>query len=466
MRPNVTARLKNPLLCLAALLAWSLAVLSAARAADDLQDVPPVLSDSADGLPTAIIEDRIILAPDAAGFAPAEVLPGGSVVSADPVHEVIAPPPGLPTTEPRVLDVSSRVAEGMLIDEFEVDEMPFEASSGRWFQSGGWYLGGESLWMSRSIVERRTVGIDLGGGPIGIAASQYKNIPKPFGVAPGARVTLGKSLGRDYLDRDRFMEFVYYGGFAFNSQAGWNSIDGANSIVSPLSFKAPGFNGASLFGVQTDSGFNSWEWNYKLHRRLGRDQLVLSPNGNWTKHAERGWLPALILGIRLAQTNENFRLTSARANVPPSTFSGRYDISTDNWLLGLNIGGELISQNEFFYWGIRGRAAPAISFADVWQQAYGVNTQGTEINGTLRYYTDFTQSGRGSGAAFIGDLTLLAGWHIKPNFSLQLGYDFLWLAGIATADRQYNLANIDTGAVNLGGQAFLNGLSFGFNGSW
>ncbi len=457
----MTVRRNNPLLCLAAFLAWSLPVLSTVRAADA---IPPVLSDSADGLPTAIIEDRIILAPDAEGFAPAEVLPGESVVSEGPLHEVIAPPPGVQTTQPRILDVSSRVADGMLIDEFEVDEMPFEASSGRWFQSGGWYLGGESMWMSRGIGDRRTVGIDTGALPF--AAVQYKNIPEPFGVAPGARVTLGKSLGRDYLDRDRFMEFVYYGGFAFNEQAGWNSIDGANSIISPLSFKAPGFNGASTFGVQTNAGYNSWEWNYKLHRRLGRDQLVLSPNGNWTKHAERGWLPALILGIRMAQANENFRLTSGRAGVPGSTFGGRYDISTDNWLLGLNIGGELISQNEFYYWGIRGRAAPSVSFANVWQQAYGVNTEGTLINDTLQYYTNFTQSGRGSGAAFIGDLTLLAGWNIKPNFALQVGYDFLWLAGIATADRQYNLANLDTSAVNLGGQTFLNGLSFGFNGSW
>ena len=43
---------------------------------------------------------------------------------------------------------------------------------------------------------------------------------------------------------------------------------------------------------------------------------------------------------------------------------------------------------------------------------------------------------------FLGDLTLLAGWNVTPNFALQVGYDFLWVAGIATATRQFNLDNV------------------------
>jgi hypothetical protein len=70
------------------------------------------------------------------------------------------------------------------------------------------------------------------------------------------------------------------------------------------------------------------------------------------------------------------------------------------------------------------------------------------------------------GDGFIGDLTLMAGWNITPNFALQVGYDFLWVAGIATATRQFNLDQRDVRPLDAGGQTFYNGLSFGFNGSW
>ena len=188
----------------------------------------------------------------------------------------------------------------------------------------------------------------------------------------------------------------------------------------------------------------------------------MSPGGNWTRHAERGWLPSLIVGTRLATTNEDFRLISSRTGVPSSQFGGDYVINTSNWLFGLNLGAELISQNEFYYWGLRGRAAPALSLGSTNQTAFGINTNLPEGSQTISFSDQATRTGAG----FIGDLTILAGWQIKPNFALQIGYDFLWIAGMATANRQFNLDNRDNNAIDVGGQTFYNGVSFGFNGSW
>jgi hypothetical protein len=129
----------------------------------------------------------------------------------------------------------------------------------------------------------------------------------------------------------------------------------------------------------------------------------------------------------------------------------------------MNIGGELISQNEFYYWGLRGRAAPALTFASTAQQAAGINTTGIPQGPqTLAFTDEATRTAPG----FIGDLTLMAGWNITPNFALQVGYDFLWVAGMATATRQLNLDNLDVNALDAGGQTFYNGVSFGFYGSW
>ena len=43
-------------------------------------------------------------------------------------------------------DVSARAADGLRVQEFGVDEMPDEASSGDWFSSGRWYGSAEMLW--------------------------------------------------------------------------------------------------------------------------------------------------------------------------------------------------------------------------------------------------------------------------------------------------------------------------------
>jgi hypothetical protein len=381
--------------------------------------------------------------------APVEVLPGAAI-----------PRPG------DVLEASARATDGMLLEQFQLQEMPYEASSGDWFQSGNWYVGGESMWLDRSRNNRRVLAEQAFADPItgAVRYAKFTTTAQPFNISPGARITIGRSLGRDYLDRDRAIEFIYYGGMTYEDNDGWNAIGAPLALsppVIPLAPLQPGFASATRFDTRFNSDFNSWEWNYKLRRRLGRDQLVMSPGGTWTRHAERGWLPALILGPRLANVNEDFRLQTSRPGVPPANFGGTYTINAANWLLGLNIGGELISQNEFFYWGLRGRAAPALSFVSTHQTAVGVNTL-TTPPGAINFTADASRTAPG----FIGDLTLMAGWNITPNFAVQVGYDFLWVAGMATATRQFNLDQRDTNALDAGGQTFYNGLSFGFNGSW
>ena len=417
----------------------------AALAADPTPaDVPFVLDP-----PGAVVD-----AADADGIVADELLPAPPAVESSVV------------AAPEVLDVSAGASQGMLVDEFALDEMPFEASSGRWFWSGGWYVGAESLWMDRSRENRKKIVEDFNPGRPPI---NYTTTGQPFDLSPGARITIGKSLGRDFADRDRAVEFVYYGGMNWDDYAGWNALEGG-ALFTPLNIQAPGFNAANRYETTVRSDLNSWEWNYRLRRRLGRDQLVMSPRGEWKRHAERGFLPGLILGTRLARVTESFTMLASRpdlgsdniAPAPPTQFSGNYGINTENWLLGLNLGAELVSQNEFYYWGLRGRAAPAISFASMSQAAVGVNSTSVGPPGT----TNISDSGSQVGAGFIGDLTILAGWNVTPNFALQIGYDFLWVGGIATSERQFNLDNRDIRDIDAGGQTFYNGVSFGCYGSW
>ncbi len=387
----------------------------------------------------------------------------GIVAANEDGNRFVAPVEGIPSAS-------------MLMEEPALAEVPFPASSGKWFSSGYWYASAESLWYDRSRNKRVEIGRDLAdeipdGPNKRDTRLRFTTLAQPFDTAPGFRATFGRSLGRDYLDRDRLIEFTYTGALLWRGVDGWNSLTPDPTLISPLGLNVPGFNFANTYRTSLDSNFNSFETNFRLRRRLGRDQLVMSPNGGWSRHAERGFLPGLILGARLARVDEDFWFRSRRNGVDPSVFSGDYDITTQNWLLGMNIGGELVSQNEFYYWGLRGRAAPALTFASAQQTVIGINSTNIPappppplkpVPSPVFREDRNTQTSPG----FIGDLTLFAGWNVTPNFSLKVGYDFLWVAGIATATRQFNLDDLRQNPMDAGGQTFFNGVSFGLEGSW
>ena len=378
------------------------------------------------------------------------------------------------TVSPEIIEeASSHAADGLRVQDFTLEEMPRHFSSGKWFSSGQWYGSAEVLMMNRSRNYRRVLGYDptvVGINPPiqNNLAGTFVTTGVPWDLVPGTRLTLGEHLGRDDLDRDQSLEFTYYGGLSFFVRDSYNAMPNS-FLVTPLAGTIlpglPGFTGAQTYEATINSIYNSMEINYKLDRRLGRDQLVMSPNGSWTRHAERGWLPAFLIGTRLANVNEAFTFDSRRTNVSTSKFSGNYDIQTQNWLWGLNLGGELISQNESYYWGLRGRVTPAISFAANQQQAAGVNTLPPPPT-VARNSFGWRQAAEQIGPGFIGDLTLLGGWQVTPNFAVQVGYDFLWVAGIATATRQFNLDNVRPNSIDGGGQILYNGLSMGVEGSW
>ena len=371
------------------------------------------------------------------------------------------------------------------IDEFPAERMPYEASSGGWFGTGDYYGSAEILFMSRGRQYRRVLGYDsylLTLSPAeryAILKNQHGVMTTdalPYNVSPAARITVGEYLGRDYLDRDRSLEFTYYGGLSFYQQDAWNSvINGSYQtyLLTPLSDATPGFTGAQQYLSTSNANFNSMELNYKIHRRLGRDQMVMVPNGDWTRHAERGWLPALFFGTRLANYTEAFSFSGRAFDQPLSKFGGDYLVQTQNWLWGFNLGGELISRNEFFYWGLRGRAAPAIAFDGTQQQMnarnLGYQNPGAVPSPHAPFPTGtevWKMAGQQIGPGFLGDLTILAGWNFTPNSSIQLGYDFLWVAGVATASRQFNVNKIKNNQIDPGGQVFFQGFSFGYNRSW
>ena len=430
--------------------------------------------------------DALLLDPEsvlAGDTLPEEPFP--TEIALEEATETVVAQQGVEQVIPRELAQGVIGPDAMQFEDIPLEEMPTELSSGGWFGNGNYYGSAEVLVMSRGRNYRRVLGYD--SQLLELTPAQRYAILKnqqgtlttdalPYNVSPGARITVGEYLGRDYLDRDRSIEFTYYGGFSFYQQDAWNSIVNPSYqtyLITPLSDATPGFTGAQQFLTTSGGIFNSIEANYKLHRRLGRDKMVMVPDGAWTRHAERGWLPSLIVGTRLANYNETFSFSGRAFDQPLSKFGGDYLIQTQNWLWGVNLGGELISQNEFFYWGLRGRAAPAVAFDGTQQQMNSRNDGYQQPTAIPTNHAPFPtgsevwkMAGQQIGPGFLGDMTLMAGWNITPDSSLQIGYDFLWVAGVATATRQFNLNKLKQNQIDPGGQVFLQGFSFGYNATW
>ena len=73
--------------------------------------------------------------------APVEALMIPSVIVEDDLvpNEAVAPLETVPSPEPAappLEEVSARAADGLRIQDFGVDEMPYEASSSEWFSNG------------------------------------------------------------------------------------------------------------------------------------------------------------------------------------------------------------------------------------------------------------------------------------------------------------------------------------------
>jgi hypothetical protein len=298
----------------------------------------------------------------------------------------------------------------------------FPWSSGDWFRNGQYYVEADYLIVNRSRLKggRYPLGFDSSTGALMTTEG------RPFTAESGVRATIGRQLYRDYQNRDHSIEFTFMGISEFEMQ---DSIQArfTNGIVAPLNTALQGFNNADFHIAQHDSRMTDYQINYRIHRRLSRDRLVMAPDGSWSRQYTQGHSNSLIIGLRYVSIDENFIWQSQRFNTNPNTFSGALTSATENDLLGITIGGELLDQYETWNWGMRGKGTLGINFADSDTAILINNTEVYNINPTSE---DF---------GFVAEFGMFAAYHLSPNCSLRLSYDLMWYGGLAGAAAQTNL---------------------------
>ena len=210
-------------------------------------------------------------------------------------------------------------------------------SSGTWLRRGMWYAEADVIVMNR-LWERDNV----------ILASEDGGIPGQSGsnrflvlhdAHPGqdasVRTTLGRFLFRDEENRDHTAEFTVFGGGDWVQEGALDSTNNALLVPFETDGNNRSFDNADRMTVGYSSRYNSFELNYRVKRRMGRDQMVMDPNGCWRRQASQGMTKDFLIGIRFMEMIEIMDWLAE--DIGGAGDDGAYLIRSDNDMIGLLI---------------------------------------------------------------------------------------------------------------------------------
>lgn len=227
-------------------------------------------------------------------------------------------------------------------------------------------------------------------------------------------------------------------------------------MTSSLTNTAPGFTFANFQQYTYNANLNSYEVNFKLAKRLGRDRTVLTREGIWARVVTPQFLPALYGGLRLIRYNEQFLWRSE--GVDPSTIAGNYNIQTQNTLIGPQFGGNLTYHHE--NWKVTARlGGGAVNLAN---QRSNINGFDTYANAVINRF----DTNNSANVSLLLDFGINSTYYFRPNMGWRFGYQIMAVLNMALAERQITFLNLNPPIMNQDHGLYFQGVSTGFDFSW
>jgi hypothetical protein len=427
---------------------------------------------------------------------PELTLPADLPVAQDPSGTPL--PEEIPASEVPSIEgeaIGDGIMEGDVFDGGPLDlglsEWPAELeSSGTWLRRGFWYVEQDVVLYNRSFQRDLDIAVDISGArfdpnlfrPIFPSDRELEVERDDPGSAASARLTLGRFLFRDLNNRDHMTEFTFLGLGEWASRGSVQSIND-DRLMTPLGASADrnayvvgigGFNWADTQQFAIETEMNSFEWSYRLRHRNRRDWMELGPDGSWTRKLSPSTFHSYLFGVRYVQTNETFSWQSQAiegtffdpADIlagipiarPRAPANGDLLIRTDNDIVGLQFGGEMIHQRDRWSLGVRGKVGPYVNFSQ----------QRTDLVIDDPTFGDVDEHVKADDASFsfIGELGVFAHYHLHPNWTLRLAYEALWLSSVANAQEQVDFDPASLAQVRDGGGQTYMGFSFGVDFYW
>lgn len=338
-------------------------------------------------------------------------------------------------------------------------------SSGTWLNRGVWYTEVDAVILHRIwargdmfvAAEDPNVTIPNSFPAVGLLLNTNRTMHLPVahpGGDAGVRGTLGRFLFRDSHNRDHTMEFTAWSAGNWVSDEKITSQDPNGLFVTFNLAGANGFfDGSTLQQMVYDSQLNSLELNYRLKKRLGRDQLVMDPNGNWRRESSTGFNRNYLAGFRYFKIDETLVWTAD--DILVNGANGKYVIDTKNDLFGFQMGEGIEYESGRWSAGVSAKVGLFWNNADSHQQML-LSANPSD---------NFDRRNAEAELSFMGEAEVMGRWHITPNASLRCGLEFLVLDSLALAPRQIDFIG-GTNNIETGGNPWYLGGLLGFECYW
>jgi hypothetical protein len=344
------------------------------------------------------------------------------------------------------------------------------------------------------------------------------------GYDGSARLAIGRFLFRDIGNRDHNFEMVVFGGSEWKEQTGaeaqlteagnglfeLQSDVFGNGLVNtfpdtvrvrdqrglhvPQSLDKSGPTRVDFIpsftsfdrsrAMQTDysSDFHSWEWNYSVAQRMRRDRMEMNPAGQWVRRAQPGFTWDYVAGLRYFDVGERFDWNAQGIvlDAPEVTFtripntqfyenddpmalsdtSGAMNIKTSNNLFGFQLGGGMTYETD--RWNVSlfskhgfmvndARATTNLTFTDPDDGSVANNNFGRDLHE--------------NGLSYLAQGGVTARYHLRPNLSLRVGWEFMYITGLALAPNQIDF-NPAANQLHITGDGFYSGVTAGTEFYW
>lgn len=335
-------------------------------------------------------------------------------------------------------------------------------SSGTWLDRGVWFGEVDAVVLTR-VWKKSDV----------LYAAQDPNVTSPIfnpsllqtnrvmwlknshpGKDVAVRATLGRFLMRDDHNRDHVIEFTAFGGGDWIQDISISATDG-QFLFTPFDVAGSqnrDFSGSNFQRMIYTSRFNSFEANYHVKRRLGRDQMIMDPNGCWRRVANNGWKRDYLAGLRFFELIEHIDWTAE--NIIDTGTDGRYIVNTRNSLFGTQVGGGIGYETGRWNLGIHTKLGLYINDADARSQLYFSDDE--------ENFDRFTTEDE---LSFLTEVNVRGRWYATPNTAIRASLDLLYLESVALAPDQINFLPVYSQITSTGDPVYLGG-SLGFECYW
>lgn len=315
-------------------------------------------------------------------------------------------------------------------DETDPDAPAPTVSSGEWIRSGCWYTEQSVVYMIRNVSVKNeiTLATDLSSSILPQDFARLEIAPE-MGYQPGLRSTVGRFLGRDPLNREHALEFTFLGLTHWQDAASLTARFPGNIVsnIDPTRGQSglPAFNASNFQAYSATSKFNSYELNYRINRRLPRDQVVYTRDSNWVRRANRSPLPSIFAGLRVVSIAETLKYTAESA-----TANGLYDIATHNNLVGPQIGADWYVEHYEWRLGGRIKAGSLVNWSNQSTRVRILDDAGAPVVPNRDEFADLHN------LAFVGEISFIGAYQFTPNFAFRSSYDLMWVTNLALAQNQ------------------------------